>query len=43
MAKILLMENEKILQDSNEIQVQEQQKDQEIITKEYVQMILIII
>jgi len=33
MAKILLMENEKILQDSNEIQVQEQQKDQEIITK----------
>ena len=36
MAKILLMENEKILQDSNEIQVQEQQKDQEIITKENV-------
>ena len=38
MAKILLMENEKILQDSNEIvQVQEiQQKDSEIITKESV-------
>ena len=36
MAKILLMENEKILQDSNEIQVQEQQKDSEIITKENV-------
>jgi len=33
MAKILLMENEKILQDSNEIQVQEQQKNSEIITK----------
>ena len=30
------MENEKILQDSNEIQVQEQQKDSEIITKENV-------
>ena len=39
MAKILLMENEKILQDSNEIQVQqEQQKSQEIITKENVLM-----
>ena len=39
MAKILLMENEKILQDSNEIQVQqEQQKKQEIITKENVLM-----
>ena len=39
MAKILLMENEKILQDSNDIvQVQEiQQKDSEIITKESVQ------
>lgn len=36
MAKILLMENEKILQDSNEIQVQEQQKNSEIITKENV-------
>jgi hypothetical protein len=33
MAKILLMENEKILQDSNEIQVQEHGKDSEIITK----------
>ena len=42
MAKILLMENEKILQDSNEIQVQEQQKDSEIITKENVRNLFFI-
>ena len=36
MAKILLMENEKILQDSNEIVQVQEQKDSEIITKESV-------
>ena len=36
MAKILLMENEKILQDSKEIVQVQEQKDSEIITKESV-------
>ena len=36
MAKILLMENEKILQDSNEIVQVQEQKASEIITKDSV-------